>query len=157
MMIVFLYRRIVNNKWLFLCLLLGALSTTGIVGAIPMYANGIFQKVLQDDLAGAYLDEEIHPGRYRVLETGDGFFKEDLLDGIHQLQAYYSETMVKAYGLPSKEELVQKRYDKLFIQREGDSFYNDLDYYAYPSSLTGYEEHVKWVSGQAPKRETTEG
>lgn len=156
-MIVFLYRRIVNNKWLFLCLLLGALSTTGIVGAIPMYANGIFQKVLQDDLARAYAEEAIHPGRYRVLETGNGLYNEGLLQDLNQLEQHFVTDLVKAYSLPILQEVRQKRYDKLYIQREGDTFYNDLDYFAYPTSLEGYEEHVSWVSGQAPKGEAVNG
>lgn len=149
----FLYKRLINNKWLFLCLLLGAISTTAIMSAIPMYTNGILQRVLTKDLENAHVANQSSPGRYSVLTTGDGTFDVNFLDKVNQFDTVFRERYKSQYDLPIEEEVRQLRFERLILKRLGDDFYSNLNLAAYPTAIDDYEDKVVWLYGNAPSDE----
>ena len=60
------FRKILNNKWLMLCLLFGFIVVVAMVSAVPMYSNAILQKMLNDDLISYQGSHSIYAGLYQT-------------------------------------------------------------------------------------------
>ena len=56
------FRKILNNKWMMLCLLFGFIVVVAMVSAVPMYSNAILQKMLDDDLAAYQGSRSVYAG-----------------------------------------------------------------------------------------------
>ena len=52
-----------NNKWLFLCLILGSILVTGLISSIPIYSQGMMQRVFIKELEAYQEKKDIFPGR----------------------------------------------------------------------------------------------
>ncbi len=52
-----------NNKWLFLCLILGSILVTGLISSIPIYSQGMMQRVFIKELEAYQEKKNIFPGR----------------------------------------------------------------------------------------------
>nr|MDD6336318.1 FtsX-like permease family protein [bacterium] len=55
-------RKMMNNKWMVGCLLLGSILASAMVSAIPMYTDGVTQRMLKRDLQAIQLETEQYPG-----------------------------------------------------------------------------------------------
>jgi len=153
-MLEFLYHRIINNKWLFLCLLIGALSACGIISSIPLYSNAILQKVLTKDLEYDHLQTNRSPGTYTVELSERGIYEKHIADQVKNI----AQTQLSAsFDLPVEERLYYIRLNSFKIRREGDEYYNSLDLNGYPIYLSDYEKHIRLVRGRIPSKEPVNG
>jgi putative ABC transport system permease protein len=143
-----------NNKWLFLCLLIGALSACGIFSTIPLYTNAILQKVLTKDLENAHVKSGKSPGTYSVELAGSGQYGKPIVD---QVKDIAQRQLVPSFELPIVDQLYSVRLNTLKLQREGDEFFNEQQINAYPVSLSNYEDNIKLVRGKIPSREKVNG
>ncbi|NLD51088.1 MAG: ABC transporter permease, partial [Clostridiaceae bacterium] len=147
-MIQFLYRRIINNKWLFICLLTGVIFACGIFASVPMYSSAILQKVLTKDLENYHVQTGISPGAYSVImkeQAGNDPDTSKKLEDVVQRQ------LNVAYGLPIDKKLRQVTCASLRLLREGDEAFNDKRMYAQMVSLKDYGEHIKILRGRLPE------
>ena len=153
-MLEFLYHRLINNKWLFLCLLIGALSACGIISSIPLYSNAILQKVLTKDLENDHLQTNRSPGTYTVELSGRGIYEKYIAD---QVKNIAQTQLSKSFELPVEEQLYHIRLNSFKIRREGDEYFNSLDLNANPVYLSDYEKHIRLVRGRMPAKEPVNG
>ncbi|MCK5128403.1 MAG: FtsX-like permease family protein, partial [Clostridiales bacterium] len=156
-MLSLVLRKILNNKWLIICLLLGMIITVAMVSSIPLYTNGILQRLLVKDLETYQQEEGVHSGLYEIR-----------LD----LYQTYSKT----------EGQLSKTYDFFKEHIEGD-FIEDLDvetvartnvlsmdflyvtpeeYYGEKGARTvnkvfgldGLDDHIQLLGGRLPENNT---
>lgn len=153
-MLEFLFRKIINNKWLFLCLLIGALSACGIFSTIPLYTNAILQKVLTKDLENAHVKNQKSPGAYSVELVGSGQYGKPVAD---QVKDIAERQLTTSFNLPSVDKLYSVRLNTLKLRREGDDFFNEQQINAYPISITNYEQNAKMIRGRIPAKEKVNG
>ncbi len=153
-MLEFLFRKIINNKWLFLCLLIGALAACGIFSTIPLYTNAILQKVLTKDLENNHLKNGKSPGAYSVQLTGSGQYGKPIAD---QVKDIAERQLSESFSLPAVDQLYSVRLNTLKLRREGDDFFNEQEINAYPLSISNYEKNIKLIRGKIPARETVDG
>jgi putative ABC transport system permease protein len=153
-MLEFLYRKITNNKWLFLCLLIGALSACGIISSIPLYSNAILQKVLTRDLENNHLQTRRSPGTYTVELSERGIYEKHIAD---QVKNIAQTQLSPSFNLPVEQQLYFIRLNSFKIMREGDEHYNKLGLNAYPVYLSDYEKHIKLVRGRIPEKDPVNG
>ena len=150
----FLIKRILNNKWLFLCLLIGALSTVAVVGAMPMYVNGIFQKVLTNDLRNQHMYEGLSPTRFTQLSMGDLKADDQMAVNMEATYETFNGNVTGRYPMSISETVRQERLGKLSILTEaGEPIEGEGK--AIPTRLADYKDHVIWQYGRMP--ETTLG
>ena len=57
-------RKMLSNKWLYLCLLIGLILVVAFISCIPMYTNGVLQRVLTKDLEKIQTTQSVYPGKY---------------------------------------------------------------------------------------------
>jgi putative ABC transport system permease protein len=59
-------RKMLNNRWLMVCLLIGSILAVAMVSSIPMYTDGVLQRMLVRDLQKVQTEQNFYPGRYYV-------------------------------------------------------------------------------------------
>lgn len=62
-------RKINNNKWLVLCLLIGCVLAVAVVSSIPIYSNGMLQRMLVKDFETTQNETNIHPASYEFISS----------------------------------------------------------------------------------------
>jgi putative ABC transport system permease protein len=85
-MLLTLIKKIMKNKWMYLCLLLGLVLSISIVVSIPMYSNASLARLLRRDLEDFKTRTMIYPGAYTMIKT----------------LSYYAENIGEV--IPSKDE-----------------------------------------------------
>lgn len=65
-MLAFIFRKIIKNKWLTLCQLVGFILAIAIVSAIPVYTDSMLQRMLIKDLEALQKENGIYPGAFTV-------------------------------------------------------------------------------------------
>src|SRR5690554_1701415 len=65
-LLVMIFRKMLKNKWLVLCLLLGMIISVALISSIPMYTQGVLQRMLTKDMEQYQLDNDRFPGGYLV-------------------------------------------------------------------------------------------
>lgn len=86
------FRKILNNKWMMLCLLFGFIVVVAMVSAVPMYSNAILQKMLDDDLAAYQGSRSVYAGMVQT-RTSYGLYsaKDDSRE-----KAFYQHEKITA-------------------------------------------------------------
>ncbi|MFO7637116.1 MAG: FtsX-like permease family protein [Clostridia bacterium] len=62
-------RKILNNKWLILCLLIGCILAVAVVSSIPMYSDAILQRMLTKEFENFQETKEEFPSTYKFTGT----------------------------------------------------------------------------------------
>ncbi len=68
-MTLLVLRKLLNNRWMFLCLLIGFLVVATVVSSIPIFTDGILQRVLILDLQEYQASYNQYPGHYEVSQN----------------------------------------------------------------------------------------
>ena len=90
-----------KNKWLVCCLLIGSVLATSIISTIPMFSDGILQKVLIGDLDQLRTEQEIYPG-VLTINTKSTQTAQNTLTAAEKFDAYndyVADQMVSELGL----------------------------------------------------------
>lgn len=146
-MIEFLYHRIVNNKWLFICLIFGVIFACGIFASVPMYSNAILQKVLTKDLENYHARNSVSPGTFTVT-LGEYASSDSKIAAM--VENVVQRELCSAYKLPLVEKVRQVNCSSVRIIREGDESLNERHIYALMTSINDYGENIKILRGKTP-------
>ena len=63
---LFVIRRILNNRWMMLCLLAGFVIVVAMVSSVPTYTSGILQEMLIEDMESFQENKRAYPGTHVV-------------------------------------------------------------------------------------------
>jgi putative ABC transport system permease protein len=63
---LFVFRKILNNKWMMLSLLGGFIIVIAMISSVPIYTDGILQYMLTRDMSDYQIKTSKYPGRYQV-------------------------------------------------------------------------------------------
>ena len=77
-MLKFVLKKMLKNKWLVFCLLIGSVMATSIISSIPMFSDGILQKVLIQDLSKQQEFTGTYPGNLTFKTKNTKTPKNDL-------------------------------------------------------------------------------
>src|SRR5674476_147461 len=79
-------KKIVNNKWMFLSMLIGLVLSTAMLSSIPTYTDGVMQKVLIKDLENYQVESGKYPGSFDL-----NIPMYSLLDSSTDIKDYYNK------------------------------------------------------------------
>lgn len=91
-----------NNRWMFLCLLIGSILAISMVSSMPIYANGVLQRMLTRDLENFQTRSGTFPGHYSIHAFYD-FLDADKYNPIEVYKAFNKQIIDrkdKEIGLP---------------------------------------------------------
>lgn len=60
-MITLLFRKMLNTRWMVLCLLVGFIMAAAMMSTIPIYMDGSLQRMLIKDMQGYQIDTGEYP------------------------------------------------------------------------------------------------
>lgn len=66
MLLKMVYKKILKNKWMFLCMLIGFILSTMMLSSIPIYTQGVTQKVLIKDLENYQTENKEFPASFSL-------------------------------------------------------------------------------------------
>lgn len=65
-MFTIVWKKMVKNKWMTLCLLLGSLFVVNAMCIVPMYTQGILERMLKKDFERSQISTGAYPGRVNI-------------------------------------------------------------------------------------------
>lgn len=156
---VIIMRKMIKNIWLILCLLLGLIIAVALVSSIPVYGNGVLQKMLVREMEDYQQNIGSYPGvcqfslsfnsktdrkdRYGIFDRLDGYIKKNVPELLNIPYYILVEDMeTDLYSLypedPMKVDPTPSRLGKL-------------------KALSDFEKHVELSDGKMPSGKKADG
>ena len=141
-------RRMSSSKWMIACLLIGSIMAAAFVGCIPIYMEGILQRMLTKDLENYQIESGKFPGQYRLSANFQYVF--DYKDRAKAYKYFNDKIlggMVDNYRLPvitgSQEvSLGGMGFENYDMKGKKQNVYADL------GALSQLADHVKITNGR---------
>ena len=155
-MITLLFRKMLNTRWMVLCLLVGFIMAAAMMSTIPIYMDGSLQRMLIKDMQGYQIDTGEYPGEYSVIKkTPFGLdvsqqkeFAQDVIEEV--------STRAKAIDMPIDTYKNTVRDDFLFLTVES----RDVGDKAVRTKLVGMSEvenHINIKRGRMYQQGLVDG
>lgn len=153
-MLRLVFQKIFSNSWKVACLLLGSILVVGMICSIPIYSNGILQRMLTRDLENSQLAGGRYPG-YLAINNNYSYIsysQAERLIGTTRLEA---EDIVRQMPVEPQytEELMQ--ISNLYYVREEETSIRRRGFNL--GSITDFPEHVNIVRGRMYNPDNTDG
>lgn len=148
-MLIILARKILNNKWMVLSLLIGSILTVAMVSSVPIYSNGVLQRMLVKDLENYQKNFGAFPGRLSIKSKLQYYNREDNI----RINAYnwFSdrvEDIPEILGVPviikSKSLVADNFIAEPEIQREENPKVRFFKF----EGITDFENHAEITHGR---------
>ncbi|WP_026486513.1 ABC transporter permease [Caldanaerobius polysaccharolyticus] len=157
--IIMVLRKINNNRWLTLCLLIGLIISVGLVSSIPIYTDGVLQKFLIKEFENSQQKTDQYPGSYTVtLYFTDKTAMEKREDVFYKVDLFMKKSGEKAFGLHMDAAIVDYSTDKYRMQPVD---YKKVDpgkqRFASVQALSNLEKHIKIIDGKMPSNKPADG
>lgn len=152
-----LLRKMWQNKWMMLCLLVGNILLVGIVAATPMYNTATLRRVLHQDLRQAQAQNREHPAMLTLRYDFNRIGEENRETGYIQTRDNFVPGMLRDLGLPAE---MTHRMDVLSswhmvpaIPRENTPRIRSLELVG----AEGFHEKITLTQGRLPEDTLSEG
>ena len=148
-MVRFVFRKMLNKKWMVLSLLVGNILLISIAAANPIYTETVLQRTLESALSG-YVEETNHyPMTYTVRATSLMNASEDLLETEKKLENSYVD-----FGMPMKDFI--KYYTLYRSDTETSLERKDKSTSYFLGSLSNMKDHIRLIEGTGMTTEPDE-
>lgn len=148
-MILMVLRKMLNNKWMVICLLTGAVLAVAMISSIPIYTDGVLQRMLTKDLEQYQISTRVFPGQCLVQASIYSHYGADnRIKAYHMVDKKVKQELVRDVGLPvisKAEDLVIDNMTALpEVQREEDP----KKRFVKIEAMSGLQDHIKIVHGR---------
>jgi putative ABC transport system permease protein len=152
-------RRMFSNPWLIICLLLGSIMATALVSCIPIYTDGIMQRLLTKDMENYQLQTGRFPGQYTV--RAKFTYNRNTEERISNQRYFHREIMtnrIQEFGLPIKSASHHVVMGSLSFYHKPAEEQNDRTkvVYARLGALSDLENHITITRGRMFSNQKTE-
>lgn len=149
-MFLIVIRKMLNNKWMTFCVIIGSVITVAMFSSIPIYTNGVMQRTLIKDLEQSQETSDTFPGGY-LIEYDNSFSLNNAKDqnGLKRLDRKIGSEISKSIKLPL---ITQCQYLNAGAYEHDPESTNMIDLVA----LSGISSHLKIVHGRMYSNQTTD-
>ncbi len=142
-------RKMLKNKWMVVCLLTGAVLAVAMISSIPIYTDGVLQRMLTKELEQYQKSTRVFPGQCLVQASIYSHYGSDnRIKAYHMIDKKVRQELVKDVGLPiiaETEDLVVDYMTALpEIQREE----KPKKRFIKIEAMSGLQDHIKLVHGR---------
>lgn len=121
-MLTIVLRKMLRNRWMVLCLLIGSVLAVAIVSSIPLYTHAILQRMLTKDLESDQTTSQVYPGQYKIAIDFTYVKDEYKQEYFEKFSQTIEDGMIKDIGIPyiSNVKYTSAKYFTAFpaVQRE---------------------------------------
>lgn len=159
-MFIIVWKKMVKNRWMTICLLFGSLLAVLAMCLVPMYTQGILERMLRKDFESFQIRNKYYPGTVTV----DSQFFYSREDGKKTL-AHYNKVLGMAEGdflsqmstpLLCTSKMVDSKSFNVTI-REDNQIKDRSKTNSHLTALYGVEEEAVIVSGRLPNDTVDDG
>ncbi|MAG13140.1 MAG: hypothetical protein CMN78_00940 [Spirochaetales bacterium] len=149
-------RKLIRNKWLSLCLVVGLLAAVALVTSIPMYSEGALQRVLRKDLIDYRDRTGYYPGGFtvRTLMSSTEDSIGNLL-GLPDYTAAIEKSLLESLPLPVIIKTFRVNLKSLFALTSLEEDDKYIQKVTRLSAIPGFEDHIKLISGRLPASQSS--
>ena len=152
--IIVAIKRIFAQQWLALALVLGLISSIVLVMSIPLYADAVYYRLLQEELTGTGINETYSrpPFAYMFRYLGSTYGAQEWED-ISQLDTYLTEQAAGDLGLPHKKTVRYFKTDNFrLFPTEQVAYADTADPLEWVNLgfISGFEEAINIIEGKFP-------
>lgn len=150
-MLLIAIRRMLSNKWMLFCTLLGSVITVALLGSIPTYTEGIMQRMLTKDLEISQQQNGKYAGGYQI--NYQGYYSNANNELFKSFDKTISEEISNSVGIPIVTKVLYKKGSIINISGNDDGKSSPTN----PCSLSGLDSHIKMVAGRLYSDKVVDG
>ncbi len=151
-------RKILNNKWMMLCLLFGFIIVVAMVSSVPVFNDGILQRMLIKEFEEYQLENNKYPGTYAV-ESNLAFTSKT--SSKIKLYDYFSEKIEDEFmpdlGIDFTASAKRIVADNIVAFPEDDKYSTGKNLYMRIQTMPEFEDHINIISGRMYETEAVDG
>ncbi|NMA96333.1 MAG: ABC transporter permease, partial [Clostridiales bacterium] len=149
-MLLLVWRKMLSNKWMVICLLIGFILAVAMVSSIPMYTNGILQRMLTKDLEEYQLSSGNYPGRYHIKAQ---YSKKSFKNQFYKYDDQITGEMIDEFKLPYISKTRHLSIDYIYVLPEIQRQEKPKKQFIKLEALTGIDDHCEIKHGRLPSKE----
>lgn len=151
------FRKMLKNKWLEFCLLLGFMITVAMASSMPIYTDAILSRMLVKDLEGMQQKEQVYPGSLWAQMKFGNLTPDEINGRITQADKDMA-SYAGQFNLPVKEQVKIRVSSRYVIHPEDPAKADPNASRAIDIvSMSGLENHVQLIDGRFPASEAVNG
>lgn len=151
-------RKILNNKWMVACLLVGSIVAVAMISSIPMYTDGILQRMLIKDMEAYQQRTGSYPGRYLFKLNCFTYYKPDSRYGAFlYFRQNIRDKLPGELDTPIAEHVEKLTIDYIALLPEVQKAEKPSKAFIKLVAYTDYLDHITITSGRLPSTEMKDG
>jgi putative ABC transport system permease protein len=147
-------RKIISNTWKVLCLLLGSILVVGMVCSIPIYTNGILQRLLTKDLESVQANNMRYPG-YLVFSSNYNYVNNTSANAALANMRQEHAQMVADMPVEPKTVTESLQITNLYYSYEGAKGIQRQSFTNY--SLSDFDDRIQIDKGRMYAKDVQDG
>ena len=153
-MLRLVFKRMLSSLWMVICLLIGSIIATALVSCIPIYTDGILQRILTKDLESYQTETGVYPGRYHVDSFVSYIYKgEARQQAFNFFDKQLNNDLVKQLGLPVKAYKKEAVVTNVAIYPGNETIEGYNPIYGELGGIEGINEHIDIINGKLPEEQ----
>ena len=146
-MLTFLFRKLIKNKWMIACLLLGNILLAGVVSSIPLYSQATMQKLLLKQSAAFQADQGVYPGLMEVSAPAKSQNIKDYQSVLSHYRDLVFNNMPSRFNLPVLARKETLSTTSLSFSPQEQLTANPFYMFAEVMCVTGMTDHIHVTLG----------
>ncbi len=147
-----------SNKWMVLCLLVGSVLSVAMLSSIPIYTNGVIQRMLTKDLERFQMETSEFPGGFYIrADLQLAYIPTETVDAYKYFNEIVTNEKAKQYNLPVLASFENISSRSFIMELE----VNDIDDRTWRTtkvqSVSGIQDHLELVTGRFPSNKKKDG
>ncbi|MCL2741366.1 MAG: ABC transporter permease, partial [Oscillospiraceae bacterium] len=156
-MLSLVIKKMANNRWMFMCLLIGSLLVASMVSAIPMYTDAILQRMLVKDLEAFQVESGLYAGSVSV-STNLTYYTDEMSRSsvFRQFNNLIRNDYISHFGVPLRDEYIRVSTKLLQCSPVEQRQDNPRRVFGQLQAMTGFWDHVD-IRGRMPSMTPVDG
>jgi putative ABC transport system permease protein len=157
--LVMVFRKMFQNKLLVFCHLLGLVFSIALISCVPMYTDGILQKLIVKEIEQAQQLKRQFGGSYLIyMEFFASVPYTEREEKYSQIDEYIKENTDKLIGMPLLAEVKSgKSVEYPIIEEKLVTGKLDRGRRALIQAVTDMEDHINLTAGRMPSKDVKDG
>lgn len=179
-LIVMVLRKMQKNKGFIFFLMIGLLISTALMSSIPMYTEGVLQKVFVKDMENYQKDGNVYPGGFKISLNAqdsslnnvlrgvkeDNIFNNDKVkqyykvyqEDFNKIDNYSKNNIASTISLPAQDKAaIYSTEPRRFIHDNFKAGDFDDGGFSRIQAISDMEKHIKLVDGRLPSKSIVDG
>ncbi|MBZ9686002.1 ABC transporter permease [Clostridium estertheticum] len=151
-MLQMVLRKMIKNRWMVLCLLIGVIIATAMMSSIPEYTGGILQKVLTKDLEDYQVKNNVFPGTYYLKHD---FYSDDVnvrKSKYDEFNNIIKDDFYKTINIPALYKVNILNFEYLNTEFMSEYLNKKVTENIMIKAMSDMDKHIKMLHGHHPSK-----